>query len=325
MSRTNVAVLRGGASPEYDISLRTGAAVLQALPENTYDTQDVFIDRAGRWHSRGLPSDPMRIVRSADVVFNALHGGHGEGGMIQRTLEHAGVPFTGSRQLPSAMTLNKGAARDALRGLQISMPGYAVFARGDERDTVRMARDTFSLFGPPYIIKPLRGGSGIGVRMAQTFPELPDVLADVLEQYDEIIVEELIPGEEIACGVVEGFRDQDIYALPPTLLIPHATRPFFDYTARFEGLVSAHCPAPVSYQTKAVVEEYARIIHEHMGLSHYSNSDFILHPSGRIYFLEVNSLPGLTQYSHFPHALNAVGSSIAEFADHTIQRALSRR
>src|SRR3989338_8932936 len=127
MSRTIVGVLRGGTSSEYDLSLRTGAAMLSSLPEEKYDTRDIFIDKRGYWHLRGTPVTPARALAQVDVVLNALHGGVGEDGSVVRILERAGVPYVGARPSASAMTLNKIRAREALQKANIRMPRAVSF------------------------------------------------------------------------------------------------------------------------------------------------------------------------------------------------------
>src|SRR3989344_6778687 len=107
MARTVVGVLRGGASSEYDLSLKTGGAILNALPESDYDVRDILIDKQGYWHSQGRPAEPHRAIAQVDVVVNGLHGGAGEDGRVQRILESAGIPYTGSRAHSSALSLNK--------------------------------------------------------------------------------------------------------------------------------------------------------------------------------------------------------------------------
>src|SRR3989344_7992486 len=115
MVRTIVGVLRGGTSSEYDLSLKTGAAMMRALPEDTYEVRDILVDKEGYWHSRGVRSTPVHSLAQVDVVLNALHGGIGEDGTVQRILERVGVPYAGARALPSGLALNKIHARRILR------------------------------------------------------------------------------------------------------------------------------------------------------------------------------------------------------------------
>ena len=110
MARMSVGVLRGGTSSEYELSLKTGAAMLAALPDDKYDTRDIFIDKRGYWHMRGAPADAGRILSQVDVALNALHGGAGEDGTVQRILERAGVPYAGARSSGAGMTNRKPCA-----------------------------------------------------------------------------------------------------------------------------------------------------------------------------------------------------------------------
>src|SRR3989344_3625769 len=122
MVRMSVGVLRGGTSSEYELSLKTGAAMLAALPDDKYDTRDIFIDKRGYWHLRGMPTDAARALSQIDVVLNALHGGVGEDGTVQRLLELSGVPYSGARPQAAALSLNKIRARETLRRAGIRMP-----------------------------------------------------------------------------------------------------------------------------------------------------------------------------------------------------------
>ena len=118
----SVGILRGGTSSEYNLSLKTGAAMLAALPEDQFDTRDILVDKRGYWHLRGSPVDASRALSQIDVVLNALHGGVGEDGTVQRIFQRAGVPYAGSSPLPSALSLNKTRAREILQKAGILMP-----------------------------------------------------------------------------------------------------------------------------------------------------------------------------------------------------------
>src|SRR3989344_2950194 len=132
MSRTSVGVLRGGTSNEYNLSLKTGAAMLQALPEERYETRDIFIDKSGMWHLRGMPVDSSRALSQVDVVLNGLHGGGGEDGTVQRLLERASVPYYGSRALASGLALNKIRSRELLQPAGVRMPRAVSFTSNSE-------------------------------------------------------------------------------------------------------------------------------------------------------------------------------------------------
>ncbi|MBI5644736.1 hypothetical protein HY970_01430, partial [Candidatus Kaiserbacteria bacterium] len=172
MTRTIVGVLRGGTSNEYNLSLKTGAAMLGSLPEEKYEVRDILIDKSGLWHSRGTPTTPSRALVQVDVVLNALHGGVGEDGSVQRLLALSGVPYAGSRPLAAGLALNKIRAREILQRAGIRMPHAISFSIGTGLDTGEMSQAVFSTFGPPYIVKPPTEGAGYGIRFAETIRDL---------------------------------------------------------------------------------------------------------------------------------------------------------
>lgn len=318
MSRINVGVLRGGPSSEYEISLASGNAVLQNLNEEKYDAKDILISRDGTWHSRGVPVSPDRALRGLDVAFIALHGEYGEDGTVQKILDAYSIPYTGSNVFSSSIAIDKGRTRKHLEQIEgIRMPGHVVLYR-DKVDTLAQAAQTiFSQFGPDYIIKPLRGGSSVGIVQANSVATLPDALADVFAVTDAIIVEQFIKGREVTCGVVQDLREEKFYCLPPVEIRLPAGKCIFDYDAKYNGKTEGICPANFTDKEKELMQNAARTIHKSLGLNDYSRSDFIVTPSG-IYFLEVNTLPGLTPSSLLPKSLEAVGIHFPEFLDHLL-------
>jgi D-alanine-D-alanine ligase len=322
MARTVVGVLRGGTSNEYGLSLKTGAAMLNALPESSYDLRDILIDKRGLWHMRGMPVEPARALSQVDVVLNGLHGGIGEDGTIGRLLERAGVPYAGSRSRHSALALNKLRARGELLKSHVAVPESVGFNVASGYDTGEMARMVFSVFGPPYIVKPATEGASSGVRLAWTIIELPNVLGDVLDAFGSAIVEEYLMGDEATVGVVEGFRGEEFYVLPPAKVIYPADSPFLHFDHHTQGDVKHMVPSDFSDVEKQALMDAARAAHKALGLSHFSRSDFIVTRRGP-QLLEVDALPHLYEGSAFSDKLHAVGSSVREFLEHAI--GLARR
>lgn len=323
MVRTVVGVLRGGNSNEYARSLQTGAAMLQALPEDSYDTRDILIDKNGSWHMRGMPTAPLRALRQLDVAVNAMHGGMGEDGTIARLLEQAGIAFTGSRAVPSAFSLHKGRAREALRSAGIRMPNAVVFSIGNSFTAEEMAEAVFAQFGPPYILKPANLGSSWGITVVDSILDLPDALADMLEAFDVVIVEEFLRGMNATVGIIEHFRNEDLYALPPVEIELPSEYRFLTNNALAANHARYVCPGNCSSEHKTMLMDVARQAHRVLGLSGYSDIDFILTPRGP-YMLEANTTPALGEGAVFPVMLDAVGSSVPEFLQHAIARARAR-
>lgn len=324
--RQRVAVLRGGPSSEYDISLQTGAAVLNNLNEEKYVPRDIFIDRNGQWHLHGMPKEPGDILQNVDVAFNAMHGEYGEDGHVQKILDRYGVPYTGSRASASALCINKLLTKEALRPYLQTIPllfaKHAVVEPGIHLEDQLEA--IFEQFNTPLVVKPVIGGSSVGVAIVSTYDELYDAVEDALERAPRAFVEEYVEGKEATVGVLEKFRGEDIYALLPIEIIPAQDHTFFDYDAKYHGASQEICPGRFSLETKEQLQMLAARIHQLLGLRHYSRSDFIVTPQG-IYFLEINTLPGLTEESLVPKALKAVGCSFPDFLDHLVTLASSER
>ncbi len=294
--------------------------MLAALPEDKYDVRDIFIDKKGYWHLRGTPVDAMRALSQVDVVLNAVHGGVGEDGTIQRILERAGVAYAGARPLASGISLNKVLAREILQKAGVRMPRAVSFSVGSDITTGEMARVVFESFGPPYVVKPASEGAATGILIAMSLPALPDVLGDVLDAYGSAIVEEYVRGEEASVGLIENFRGEELYALPPARVVLPEGLKFMAPSAHEEGNLMHIVPSNFSQSQKQALADIARQAHRALGLSHFSRADIILTPRA-VYLLEVNAVPGLYQGASFPPMLESVGSSVREFLEHAIHLA----
>lgn len=318
-----VGVVRGGPSSEYEVSLNTGKEVLAALRNHwvdRYHPHDVFIDREGIWHIDGIPVNPAQAISKFDVIFNALHGGYGEDGKIQNMLESYGIPFTGSGSLASAIGMNKLLTKRIFKTHNILTPRWKeIPADNVKHDLDGLVREIFQTWHLPVIIKPVSGGSSVAVSVVRKYAELPAALKHAATQGD-ILMEEFIQGREATCAVVEGFRGQELYCLPPIEIRPHNDQ-IFDYEAKYNGKSEEIVPSTFPHETKKKLEELALAVHKILGLKHYSRSDFIIHPRRGIYVLEANTLPGLTNESLLPKALRSVGSSIHEFVGHILSLA----
>ena len=321
MHKYRIAVLRGGPSEEYDVSLRTGESVLAALESERYEPLDVVITRAGEWLLQGRVREPHELLASVDGVFIALHGAYGEGGTLQRLIERLHVPYTGSRAFPSAVARSKAIAKDRLAQAGVRMPRHMLVG-ASARDNVQGLADSIAeLFGPKYIVKPTNSGASLGVRIAENRAVLPAVLSEALAEYEQVLVEEYIAGREATCGVVENFRGERLYALPSVEIIPPSGAVFFDYQAKCSASAGTVCPSTFSLREKDELAHLARLAHETLELSQYSRSDFIVGKDG-IYFLETNTLPWLTENTPIQKALEVVGCPYEHFVNHLMADAL---
>ncbi|MBI3633857.1 MAG: D-alanine--D-alanine ligase [Candidatus Vogelbacteria bacterium] len=322
MLTTRVAVLRGGPSSEYDVSLNTGANVLKALSPK-FKTKDVLVTKEAEWFMDGVQVTPEIVCRNVDVVFIAMHGEFGEDGQVQRIIEKFKVPYTGSRSWPSSVAMNKGLTKDYFRKNGIRTP-HGLLVSSSAGNTEELAQNIFNKVSPPWFVKPNIGGSSVGASLCKSIPDLIKGLNDAFQYCESVIVEECIKGREATCGVIENFRDTKHYSLFPIEIIKPDNRLFFDYQCKYDGTTKEICPGNFSKEEKEELQRLAVRIHKALGLRHYSRSDFIVSPRG-IYALEVNTLPGLTSESLFPKAMAAVGCAYGDFLEHLINLALAKK
>lgn len=315
MTQKRVAVIRGGMSDEYEVSMKTGASVLRAFDSLNYPKKDIVITRKGEWLDGGKVREPEKCLTGIDVVFLALHGGYGEDGQIQKFLTHHSIPYTGSRALASATAFNKQLTKKLLKDTSITTPVYYVFTDEDE---VVLPAD----LGEKVVVKPVASGSSLDTHVAVDIKVADVIVRSLLETYEQVMVEQYIEGREVTVGVIEGFREKDYYMLPVVEIVPPQACAFYSYDAKYGGESQLECPGRVSKKEQALLEEAALTVHTHLDLKHYSRSDFII-KDGVPYFLEVNTLPGLTEHSLFPRALQAVGVRYEELIAHLISQALT--
>ncbi len=323
MNRTRVGVIRGGQSTEYDVSLKTGQTVLSHLADSNFDVRDVLIDRQGTWHLHGRPMDPIRVLDQIDVFFIALHGSYGENGELQQYLDAHSKAYTGTGPLGSALSMHKASAKRALEGAPYRFAEHRVMVVDDYTDEAVL--ELFTTFMMPAVVKPMDGGSSVATALVRTRRELAAALREVFEVSATALIENYIRGREVTVAVAEGFRGENLYVFPP-IEIAYTNSDFFDYKEKYadEGGARELCPAPFDRATTQALMEHARHVHRELGLRDYSRSDFMVTKQGDVFFLEVNTLPGLTPTSLVPKAIDAVGAKLPHFLEHVIERALAR-
>lgn len=307
-----VAVLLGGTSSEREISLASGAAVLEALRaedgRGPAAAEPVELGADGSW-SAGARTVPFaraaELLAGFDACFLALHGGAGEDGRVQGFLDLLGLAYTGSGPGASALCMDKWAARAvAARAGLLVAPGGCFSRETWGAEAARL------LDAAPQgvCVKPRRGGSSVGTARARTPEELERAALAVLEHGDDVLVERWIEGTELTCGVLGA--GAAARALPPVEIRPNAGR-FFDWEEKYaQGGARELCP-PESVAGEAVVQvrRAGLCAHRELGCAGYSRTDFLLprEPGARPVFLETNSLPGLTPRSLLPLAARTAG------------------
>jgi D-alanine-D-alanine ligase len=326
-TKTRVGVLRGGPSAEYEVSLNTGRTILANLPDE-YEPLDIFISKTGVWHTSGLQKNPYDILKTVDVVVNALHGTYGEDGNVQKFLENFGIPYTGSNSIASALGMNKEMSKNVFKLNGLKTPHHMLVSAesGSEAALDEIVNKINLNFSFPIIIKPISSGSSLGVSFVDRIGGIKEALKKSFEHSPKLLVEEFIDGLEATCGVIEDFRGKDIYTLLP-VEIERSTineeKYFHSYNSKYADLKSKYkVPGSFKDEEKMKIQEAAILMHQALGLRDYSRSDFILHPRRGLFCLEVNTLPELTHRSSFIKSLEAVGGDIKEFLSHLISKTL---
>ena len=319
MSRKlRIAVLCGGPSSEYKVSLRSASQIVRAL-RGMHNARRVLLSK-----------DPARLfpiirtqTRNIDIaVLSALHGEWGEDGRIQAMLESLGVPYTGSGVLASALGMHKYLSYRLAEWSGLRVPSYFILhgMTGANAVHVRVAQQ----FGYPCVVKPNALGSSIGVSIVRSRAKLAKALKAAFTLDHAVLVQQFIAGAEVTCGVLGNTAQTELLALPPVLIrTPRGT--FFDYRAKYDLPTTKElCPAPLPPKTLATIQSAALKAHALYQADGLTRSDFILARDGTLYFLEINTAPGMTEASLCPKEAKAFGWSFAELLENIIGLALSR-
>lgn len=344
-----ITVLAGGLSPERNVSLSTGCMVCQALREQGH--QAALIDMFFGLEGTGLtaqqlfdapipeqlkrisPQAPnleavkasrtdrsaslfgpgvLEVCAQADVVFLALHGSCGEDGRVQAALDLLGIPYTGSGYLSSAIALDKDLTKRLLSGTGVATPPW---------ETVDCTEDIESILQRtrlPVVVKPLASGSSIGVYIAKTEDELRQALLDSRTYGSRVVLEQYIQGREIQVAILEDAP------LPSIEIIPK--QGFYDYANKYQpGAAVEICPAEIPPEWEKRIGQDALTAFRTLGLAAYARADFIVDEEGTPYFLEINTLPGMTPTSLVPQEAAAVGIGYGQLCERIIRASLQAR
>lgn len=282
MSRC-VGVLMGGMSSERAVSLKSGRAVADALRSQGVDVVEIDVG----------PELPFQLrEHGVDVAWIALHGAFGEDGCVQGLLEIMRIPYTGSSVLGSATAMDKITTKRLLADQDVQLPADTVWTKGDEMPDVEL----------PVVVKTPEGGSTIGIYMCETAGELEQALLDCQQWADTVLVEQKITGEEITVAVLDGTP------LPAVSIRPREG--FFDFEAKYtKGQTDYLVPSPLPDAVTQRAQAQAQAAYAALGLAGVARADFIVDADGVPWFLEINTIPGMTATSLSPMAAGAVGVS----------------
>ncbi|MFO7706754.1 MAG: D-alanine--D-alanine ligase [Desulfobacterales bacterium] len=309
-NKLTIALLAGGVSSEREVSLNSGRQVYEALDKNRYDVL--------RYDPK---TDLARLVTEAgriDAALIILHGANGEDGTVQGLLDLLNVPYQGSGVLGSAVAMNKLAAKRLYAQAGLPIPAYAVVGRGEAIDPEAVA----GRLGMPLVVKPVVGGSSVGIGIVRSPADLQAAVALALEHDPQVLVESYIDGIEITGSVV---GNKELEALPIIEIIPAAGHAFFDYHAKYTpGACEEICPARIDAELAAEAQALSIAAHRALFCRGYSRTDLILR--GReMFILETNTIPGMTATSLLPRAAQAAGISFGRLLDRLIALSLEGR
>lgn len=307
MNKNRVALLSGGVSAEREVSLKTGEEIYRALDKEKYE---VLRYDPGEDLERFIDDG---MAGKFQLIIPALHGPFGEDGRIQGVFEMMGVPYLFSDHLASALAMNKEICKSVAkdRGVPV-IKGVKI----DKEDKLRQENIDLPL---PAVIKPVELGSSVGISIAKTPEELREGVADAFQYDDHILAEEYIKGRELTVTIMG--REKGI-PLPVIEIIPK-TGEWFDYRAKYEaGAAEEVCPAEIPEEIKDKVQEYAVQVFEAIGCRDVARADFIWDEEKKtVFFLEVNTIPGMTATSLVPQAARAYGLEFPDFLDKLIEEA----
>ncbi len=317
--KLSIALLAGGDSSEREIALQSAAQIAAALDPEKYDV--TMIDLHGRdWHYTAPDGREWQVDkndfsltvagerREFDYALILIHGTPGEDGRLQGYLDMMGIPYSSCGMTSSVLTFDKVTTKRTLAGRGINLARERFLRRGETWDATEIADD----LGLPLFVKPNASGSSFGVTKVRTADELPAAVEKAFSESDEVLIEECIAGREMGCGVmIAGGRE---YLFPITEIV--SKKEFFDYEAKYTaGFSDEITPADIAPEVKAELNRMTLEAYRTCRCRGVVRVDFIVTPEGKPYFIELNSIPGMSGGSIVPKQAKAAGMTLGELYD----------
>ena len=303
LSHQKIAVLMGGPGSEREVSLASGKAVLNALLGLGLDA--VAVDVTG---------PEIELPTGTNLAFNVIHGTFGEDGSLQQILEGLGIPYTGAGVKSSRIAFDKNLAKAAFVEHGVPTPRAEII---DVSSGPRLPS-----FPAPFVVKPPREGSSVGVHIVRNQADAEAAMADAAKYGDDILVEEFINGQELTVGILNDVALPVVHIIPPEGV--------YDMASKYPWLSGAKgsqyiCPADLDAETTRLVQEAALAAHRSLGVEIYSRVDVLLDSQNRPFVLEANTIPGMTETSLLPKAAAAIGISFPELCKTIAELSLQLR
>ena len=322
--KKNVAVLMGGFSSEKEISLKSGEVIYQNINRSKYTPFKIVVNKE-KWiylnsenEESNVNLEDFSIISNdskikLEIAFIIIHGSPGENGLIQSFFELKNIPYTGCDPYTSALTFNK---RDCLSVLEKHNIPTANSFHINKNEKFKV-EDIIQKVGLPCFVKANRSGSSFGVYKIYEENKLVDAINKALEYDDEVLIESFLDGIEVSVGVMNYQKNIKVFGI--TELITE--NDFFDYDAKYNGNSKEITPANISEKQKQIVTNLSIKIYKKLGMKGFTRSEFII-INDIAYFLEINSVPGMTNESIFPKQAQMSGVSITQICDEIIHQAI---
>ncbi len=321
----NIAIVTGGDSSEYVVSIKSGANVINAIDRKKFTPWMIFI-RTGEWTVIDGDNTLATIDRSnfsftlngelilLEYAYIMIHGTPGEDGNLQGYFEMLGIPYSSCGVQSSALTFNKNFCNNYLRSFDIPMARSIRLVLGDKLNSAEVVKE----LGLPLFVKPSSGGSSFGVTKVKKVTELSDAVEKALNESPEALIEQFIDGKEFTCGVVK-IGDKKI-VLPVTEVIPK--NEFFDYEAKYvPGMADEITPARINEALTLKVQNLSSRIYDLCSCKGIVRVDYIL-TNETFYFLEINTVPGMTATSFIPQQIKAAGLNLTDLLSEIIEHGM---
>ena len=280
----NIGVLMGGDSEEKVVSLSTGNEVLKALKKLGYNAEKILIKHNYKKF--------LGKFLEQDLVFNALHGGKGEDGKIQQWMDKNNIKYTGSGPTSSALCMDKARSKDFAKIMGVRTPKWQFFSNLNEKIKLQF----------PFVVKPNNQGSTFGLTVVNNEKELPLAIKTAFKYGENVIAEEYIKGREITVPIL----GESVY--PILEIVP--SHDLYDFECKYTpGMTKYICPAKFDDGMTSLIKENTQLLFNEFGCNVYARIDYLIDTNGTPYFLEINTLPGMTSTSLFPKSLASVGMS----------------
>ena len=292
-----VGILMGGPSEEREVSIATGKAVIDACVENGYNATEFGFINDYKKH--------LKRLKKQNIIFNALHGGIGENGSIQKWLDKNNIKYTGSGSISSSLCMDKAASKEIAKRNGIETPDWQLIQKANQEVKI----------SPPFVVKPNDQGSTIGLSIVKDDQFTQSAMDLAFQHGNSIIIEKFISGRELTIPII----NEEAY--PIVEINPKNN--FYDYECKYTpGMSEYSCPAILEKNLVEKIEANTMQLFNQFDCSVYARADYILDNSGVPYFLEMNTLPGMTSTSLVPKSAYAKGQSFQQLIRHIIELSL---